>query len=415
MKWGRILICKMVKWKSTSIICLILGVLIVIQYFAATRFSDLLHHKAPPDYQCGVHRRLGVVEDILCQEKKKFLPNFKNPCWYDPDENLMYSRLRCLPYFHIFGVCKSGTTDLFHRLKQHPQIVGNRGLLSKETWFWSWHRYGIAFPNGSNEVYLEETPTLNYFIGYFQIPKIWEMKVSTDGSRYSDIITGHGDPMDFWDNRFWRHIPQNDEGASEPTYTTANLVHHVQPNMKLILLLRDPVERLYSHYYHQRLGTSPEDFHVDVSASIRHLARCERQNTLRSCLYNQSLLQNMPTHLYASFYDVHITNWLNVFPRSQIFITRTEDFSRDIKRHLLHLFKFLDVGDVPEKVLNKMSDMSHRYRSIFKVKAGPMLNRTRRMLIDYFREPMKRLSSILNDPRYTWDDVYKELYSERLH
>ena len=33
------------------------------------------------------------------------------------------------------------TTGLFRRMMMHPQIIGNKGTLKKETWFWSWRRY----------------------------------------------------------------------------------------------------------------------------------------------------------------------------------------------------------------------------------------------------------------------------------
>ncbi|XP_061197560.1 carbohydrate sulfotransferase 15-like isoform X1 [Saccostrea echinata] len=406
LKWKRRLYHRVTKRKSSTILCIGLSLLIIFPVLLPMRFVNLLYHRSVPNYQCGVHRNPYLAEDILCQERKKFLPNFKNPCWYEFDGNVTYNKLRCLPYFHIFGVCKSGTTDLFFRLIQHPQIVPNRGQLSKETWFWSWHRYGTDLMKRNVSVDPKQFQPLDHFIDFFQVPQISQMKVSPNGSKYSDIVTGHADPMDFWDNTLWRFIPQNDENDLEPTFTTPYLIRHVQPNIRLILLLREPVERLYSQYYHLGFGSSPEDFHVDVSASIRYIDRCRRLDGLRSCLYNRTLIRDMPTPLYASFYDVHIANWLDAFPREQIFIVRTEDFSKDIRFHLLHLFKFLKVDDVSETVLKKMSQMSRRYKSVFKDKAGPMLNRTRRMLRDYFREPMKKLSYLLNDPKYTWADVY---------
>jgi hypothetical protein len=83
---------------------------------------------------------------FFVQERKKFLTNFKNPCWfeevYEYYSTEPVTELRCFPYFHVFGVCKSGTTDLFYRLTRHPQIVNNNGVLNKETWYWSWRRYG---------------------------------------------------------------------------------------------------------------------------------------------------------------------------------------------------------------------------------------------------------------------------------
>lgn len=55
--------------------------------------------------------------------------------------------------------------------------------------------------------------------------------------------TGSGDPMDFWDEFAWKLIPQNDPKASEPTWTTPYFVRHLNPNVKLFLMLRDPVQR----------------------------------------------------------------------------------------------------------------------------------------------------------------------------
>ena len=59
-------------------------------------------------------------------------------------------------------------------------------------------------------------------------------------------FTGAGDPMDFWDEFNWKLIPQNDPKASEPLWTTPYFVHHMNPNVKLLLMLRDPVERYLS-------------------------------------------------------------------------------------------------------------------------------------------------------------------------
>ena len=32
------------------------------------------------------------------------------------------AKLVCVPYYQILGVSKCGTTDLYHRLSQHPQV-----------------------------------------------------------------------------------------------------------------------------------------------------------------------------------------------------------------------------------------------------------------------------------------------------
>lgn len=77
-----------------------------------------------------------------------------------------------------------------------------------------------------------------------------------------------------------------------------------------------------------------------------------------------------------------------------------------LTKGVLWLYLFYFEGDVEERVLDRMSNLSHKYKSVKKDKAGSMLNHTQRTLRDYFREPMKRLASLLHDKKYTWDDVY---------
>lgn len=47
---------------------------------------------------------------------------------------------RCLPYFYIAGQPKCGTTDLFHSLVLHPQIVMP---VAKEPHWWARGRFGV--------------------------------------------------------------------------------------------------------------------------------------------------------------------------------------------------------------------------------------------------------------------------------
>lgn len=107
----------------------------------------------------------------------KFLPNSKSPCWYeefsgrnttDPyltNSYVLYSkrfrstfdalrkafwghlahahgkhfRLRCLPHFYIIGQPKCGTTDLYDRLRLHPEV---KFSAIKEPHWWTRKRFG---------------------------------------------------------------------------------------------------------------------------------------------------------------------------------------------------------------------------------------------------------------------------------
>lgn len=44
--------------------------------------------------------------------------------------------LRCIPYFHILGVSKCGTTDLYHRLSKHPQMFEGLNKVSQRGGEW---------------------------------------------------------------------------------------------------------------------------------------------------------------------------------------------------------------------------------------------------------------------------------------
>lgn len=108
---------------------------------------------------------------------RKFLPGIKNPCWYeeltgnittDPYKTNLYGRysqrfrtvfqhlrsafhhhllrrnrklyrMRCLPYFYIIGQPKCGTTDLYDRLRLHPDI---KFTTFKEPHWWTRKRFG---------------------------------------------------------------------------------------------------------------------------------------------------------------------------------------------------------------------------------------------------------------------------------
>lgn len=58
-------------------------------------------------------------------------------------------------------------------------------------------------------------------------------------------LAGDGTPMDMWDMSGWVSIPQN-QGFREPRVLTPHLIKHMNPAVKLIVILREPVERSVS-------------------------------------------------------------------------------------------------------------------------------------------------------------------------
>ncbi len=106
-------------------------------------------------------------------------------------------------------------------------------------------------------------------------------------------------------------------------------VAHWMPDVKLIYLMRDPVERDWSQ--------TRRDFPLSPGQSIRHVGRDE----LVSYLASQPVRRR-------SDYVACIRNWLEFFPREQFFFGFTDDLRARPGALLRDLFAFLGVD--PEAV-----------------------------------------------------------------
>ena len=104
-------------------------------------------------------------------------------------------------------------------------------------------------------------------------------------------------------------------------------VFSVNPNAKLIYLLRDPVERAYSGYWHEvRMGVENEDFATAL---------------LKDSLY-----------LDTSNYYEQLLLWLQFFSLSSFLFILFEDLKDDPERVTTECWKFLEVdeGAIPVRL-----------------------------------------------------------------
>ncbi|KAK5607306.1 hypothetical protein CRENBAI_000990 [Crenichthys baileyi] len=314
-----------------------------------------------------------------------FLPHIKSPCWYqelssdigtDPYKNNHFSlrsksfknvcehmrarfhqhvcnidgklfRLRCLPYFYIIGQPKCGTTDLFHRLLMLPEVKFNT---IKEPHWWTRKRFGyIRFKKG----FQERFPIEDY-LDLFDMAAI-NIQEGISGNSSAEqhalqIITGEASASTMWDNQAWSYLHGYEEQI-EPPFLAQDFIHAVQPGAKIIIMLRDPVERLYSDYLYFTLANkSAEDFHQKVVESVQLFQRCLSERSLRSCVYNTSLFNTMTVRLTLGMYYVFVLDWLTVFQREQILVLRLEDYAANLKKTIKKVFDFLSVGPLSEQV-----------------------------------------------------------------
>ncbi|XP_078698860.1 carbohydrate sulfotransferase 15-like isoform X2 [Branchiostoma floridae x Branchiostoma belcheri] len=297
---------------------------------------------------------------------REFLPNYKNPCWFDKSVESTSDKgnktgdflLRCLPYVYIIGQPKCGTTDLYSRLIKHPDVVRGHG---KEPHWWT-------------------------------------------RGRFKRQVEGSASTM--WDNRHWRRefwdTPNN-----EPPILVANLIRAVQPKARIIISLRNPTERLYSEYLYFRNGKtnkSVTNFHTRVTSAIMNFKNCLRNNSVRSCVYQPELPEKINARLRLGLYEVYLRDWFSIFPRDQILVQRLEDRSKDLKVTIAEVFKFLQLETVSNKAKNAtiFGSQKGKSRKPEYVSMGPMLPKTRQVLDRFYRPYNRRLAELLNNTGFLW-------------
>uniref|UniRef100_H3D747 Sulfotransferase n=1 Tax=Tetraodon nigroviridis TaxID=99883 RepID=H3D747_TETNG len=368
---------------------------------------------------------------------RHFLPGVKSPCWYerfsgerggDPYRDNHFTlrsktfkavckhlnrsfqqhlvprqggllRLRCLPFFYIIGQPKCGTTDLFHRLLLHPEIKFNT---MKEPHWWTRKRFGyIRFKDGFQENFSVED-----YLDLFDLAahKIQEALSGNSGDhRALQLITGEASASTMWDNQAWSYLYRDDKDT-EPPFLAQDFIHAVQPEARIVIMLRDPVERLYSDYlYFKVANKSAEDFHLRVLESVHLFQSCLSLRSLRSCVYNTSLSNAMPVRLNLGMYIVFILDWLTVFHRDQILVLRLEDYAANLKMAIKAVFDFLSVGPLSQQVeaaLTRRPMLNTRRAA--DINLGPMLSATRRLLREFHQPFNRKLASVLDNKEFFW-------------
>ena len=147
--------------------------------------------------------------------------------WYPPND---MTRKR-VPHFVIIGAKKAGTTSLFTLLQQHPQIVPPK---RKEWLFFLPQQFRKRFVSSYNDKVLVQQArdvlynpddTTNHYIN-------WDSELSHSSSSSSNYtITFDATP-----------------GYIFHSALSAQYALCVCPWIKIIVLLRDPIDRLWSHY-----------------------------------------------------------------------------------------------------------------------------------------------------------------------
>jgi Sulfotransferase domain len=192
--------------------------------------------------------------------------------------------------FLIIGAQKSGTTSLHRYLELHPELY----LLPEK-----------EVPYFSNEEYRA---------------KGWEW--------YKNEFFAQAPPDKLW-------------GKSTPQYMArvgiSKKIHAEMPRVKLIALLRDPVERAYSHYKMQvKRKAEKKTFVEALDEAFQREIKMEPTN---------SHIGNARQYVALSEYGRILEEYLQFFPRQQLLVLFTEDLKREPEAVIKRVLRFLKVDE----------------------------------------------------------------------
>lgn len=116
-------------------------------------------------------------------------------------------------------------------------------------------------------------------------------------------------------------------GEISPSYfadsDTPDRVFLYNSEMRIVLLLRDPIERAYSNHLH----VVRQEYFTGEKLSF------------------EDGLENNPMYLEQSRYAKHLARWLNIFPENQVLVMFQEDIRDDPKKQARNLYRFLGINE----------------------------------------------------------------------
>ena len=255
---------------------------------------------------------------------------------------------RVLPDFIIIGSMKCGTTSLYYDICEHPCV--------------------------SAAAYDE----IGFFDSNFHLGLNWYRSMFPTKGQIDDVrrkegvaITGEDTPFYFWNP------------------IAAKRIQKILPNIKLIIILRNPIDRAYSEYQDlvSRESNSPS-FETFIENEIN-----TRKKGIIITEENFEIFNQNDSYLLKGIYIDQLKIWAGLFPKEQIFTLSTESLNSDPTASMESVFQYLNLPDY------KIKKPQHQKQK----KYTPMDSQTRKLLIEFFKPHNERLFKFIGK-KFDWEN-----------
>lgn len=254
-----------------------------------------------------------------------------------------------LPNFLLLGAPKSGTTALYQYLHNHPQIFMSA---VKEPHFFAFENQDTNF-NGPRD----------------ERGSLTQLSV-THLSDYEALFATAAE------------VPRRGEASTMYLYWpgTAQRIAHYVPEAKLVAILRNPVDRAFSHYLHLR--RSGREWLTDFVAALDAEPERIAQGWSPAWHYGQ-----------VGQYAAQIEQYWQIFPREQLKIFLYEEWNEKPAQFWQELLQFLEIdATIPLEQKARYNTTPQVQKNVkihdFLTQENPLKSLLRKLIPAHIRQPL---------------------------
>ncbi|MEH2238471.1 sulfotransferase domain-containing protein [Nostoc sp.] len=242
--------------------------------------------------------------------------------------------------FLIIGMGKAGTSSLYHYLCQHPKIL----------------------PATDKE--------LHFFTKNFDLGLDWYLAHFPPLPVAGGFLTGEATPWYLG------------------SYEVEKKVFQLFSQIKLIAILRNPVDRAISHYYmNLKLMKEHRSLEVAMTSELEIL-----KDIIDSTQVNDKYWQTEKGYLWFGLYFYFLEKWMTLFPREQFLILRSEDLDNQTDKTMKQVYEFLGISNYSLSGYPKVNSGSYSRTS----------NELRQKLSNFFQPHNRKLEDYLG-MKFDWE------------